>query len=81
MKVTNLKTEIIESDENVILKLKENSKYSSEIVVTFDKKAVEQLRKKGKGSSKGDAKVTMQIFDSSKNERIYIIYNNIEFNM
>ena len=81
VKAENSKAEIIEKDENVILKLKENSKYSSEIVVTFDKNAIEQLRKKSKGNSKGDAKVTMQIFDSSKNERIYIIYNNIEFNM
>ena len=81
VKTSNSKTLIEYNGENVILKLNENSKYSSEIIVTFDKNAIEQLKKKQKDNSKNNAKVTMQIFDSSKNERIYIIYNNIEFNM
>lgn len=72
--------EILEKNDKIILKLKCNSKYNKESVLSFNKDIFRNNELKKIDNNKSN-NVSMQIYDSNNNARIYIIYNKIEFNI
>ena len=79
--------EIKRENNEIMFKLKNGKMYNKEQILTVKKsnyinKDNEHLSNNiNKNNSNNNIKMTMQILDSNSNIRIYIIYNNIEFNI